>query len=199
MFKDLLSIPIISTITLAVLAAIFRKYISFSRRDFFSRPPLEQVEAIKWLKQSTIPSSDPLALAEQQFRLQSFGLHRDWKLSYRLISFYTSHTHTYLPSLKAVLRWPGLYTVANGKINLHKQVKWFLPLMLAYIVIIMGSEIFKSYSHGDISRFYLSLTVTIATLTTWLWMVSCTLKVSRLSKKLNAHTVPQLDADDRNP
>lgn len=67
LLKDLLSIPVISTIILAVLAAIFRKYISFSRRDFFSRPPLEQVEAIKWLRKSTIPSSDPLALAEQQF------------------------------------------------------------------------------------------------------------------------------------
>lgn len=35
MLKDLLSIPVISTIILAVLAAIFRKYISFSRPDFF--------------------------------------------------------------------------------------------------------------------------------------------------------------------
>ncbi|UFM72041.1 hypothetical protein LO739_23415 (plasmid) [Leclercia adecarboxylata] len=199
LFKDLLSIPVISTIILAVLAAIFRKYISFSRRDFFSRPPLEQVEAIKWLRKSIIPSSDPLALAEQQFRLQSFGLHRDWKLSFRLISFYSSHSQTYLPSLKTVLRWPGLYAVDDGKIYLHKQAKWFLPIMLAYILTIMGSEILKNYSHEYISRFYLSLTVTVAALIVWGWMVSCTLKIYRLSNKLNAHTLPQSDADERNP
>lgn len=190
MLKDLLSIPVISGVILSVLAAICRKYIHFSRRDFFSRSPLEQIEAVKWMRQSTAPSSDPLAVAEQQFRLQSFGLHRDWDLSYRLIIFHSSQPLTYIPSLKKLLRWPGLYTVADGKVYLRSQVKWSLPIMLAYILFIMGSEIFKSYSHKDISQFILSLTVTLATFLSWCWMFSCALKVSRLSKKLNAYTLP---------
>jgi len=101
--------------------------------------------------------------------------------------------------LKTALRWPGLYAVDGGRIYLHKQAKWFLPIMLAYILVIMGSEIFKNYSLEDISRFYLSLTVTVAVLIVWGWMVSCTLKIYRLSIKLNAHTHSQSDADERNP
>lgn len=88
-----------------------------------------------------------------------------------------------------------MYAVDECKIYLHKQAKWFLPIMLAYILTIMGSEILKNYSYEYISRFYLSLTVTVAALIVWGWMVSCTLKIYRLSNKLNAHTLPQSDAD----
>lgn len=85
--KDLLNIPVITSVTLAILAAIAKKYVHFSRRDFFSRSPLEQIEAVKWLRHSKPPSSDPLDVTEQQFRLLSLGLHRDRDLSYRLVAF----------------------------------------------------------------------------------------------------------------
>lgn len=41
--KDLLNIPVITSVTLAILAAIAKKYVHFSQRDFFSRSPLEQI------------------------------------------------------------------------------------------------------------------------------------------------------------
>ena len=109
MLKDFLSIPVIASVILAILASIVKKYTHFSRRDFFSRSPLEQIEAVKWLRQSKAASSNPLDVAEQQFRLLSLGLHRDRDLSYRLVAFYSSHSQTYIQSLKAILRWPGLY------------------------------------------------------------------------------------------
>lgn len=104
MLKDFLSIPVIASVILAILASIVKKYTHFSRRDFFSRSPLEQIEAVKWLRQSKAASSNPLDVAEQQFRLLSLGLHRDRDLSYRLVAFYSSHSQTYIQSLKAILR-----------------------------------------------------------------------------------------------
>ena len=190
--KDLLSISVVSSIVLSVLSAICRKYVYFRRRDFFSRPSLEQIEAIKWLRQSAVKSSEPLDLAEQQIRLQSFGLHRDWDLSYKLIIFQSNQPLTYLPSLKKLLRWPGFYSVTNGQIHLHRQIKWILPLTLFYILFIMGSDVFKSYSGKNISQFLLSLTIVIATFLAWCWVTSSALTIYRLGKKLNEYSLPEI-------
>lgn len=190
--KDLLSIPVISSIIFSVLAAICRKYVYFSRRDFFSRPSLEQIEAIKWLRQSAVKSSEPLALAEQQIRLQSFGLHRDWGLSYKIVIFQSNKPLTYIPPLKKLLRWTGFYSVTNGQIHLHRQIKWVLPLTLFYILFIMGPDVFKSYSGKDISQFLLSLTIVIATFLAWCWVASSALTIYRLGKKLNEYTLPEI-------
>ncbi len=46
MLKDFLGIPVIASVFLAILASIVKKYTHFSRRDFFSRSPLEQIEAV---------------------------------------------------------------------------------------------------------------------------------------------------------
>ncbi|MGI1696799.1 hypothetical protein [Escherichia marmotae] len=193
--KDLLNIPVITSVTLAILAAIAKKYVHFSRRDFFSRSPLEQIEAVKWLRHSKPPSSDPLDVAEQQSRLLSLSLHRDRDLSYRLVAFHSSRSQTYIQSLKAVLRWPGLYDINDGKIYPHSHLKWSLPLMLIFILTIMGSEIIKSYSSEDVSQFIFFLTVTLATLIPWFWMLSCTLKIFGISKKLNTYVPPVIDAE----
>ncbi len=81
--KDLFSNQVGSAVILTIIGAITKKYIQFHRRDFFSRSSSEQIKAVEWLRTSSVPISDPLAKAEQQFRLQSFGLHRDWHLSYK--------------------------------------------------------------------------------------------------------------------
>ncbi|WP_238081070.1 hypothetical protein [Pseudescherichia vulneris] len=190
MLKDVLSIPVISSIIFAFIAAISRQYTHFNRRDFFSRTPAEQVKAVKWLAQLKASPSDPLAIAEQQFRLQSFGLHRDKDLSVKLIAFHSSTSATHLPSLKTVLRWPGLYILDEGKIHLRKQVKWFLPLMMVYLIFILGTDIVKNYATEDTYPFFLSLSVSIVAVSTWCWMITCALKVSGLSKKLNAYSLP---------
>ncbi len=155
MLKDFLSIPVIASVILAILASIVKKYTHFSRRDFFSHSPLEQIEAVKWLRQSKTASPNPLDVAEQQFRLLSLGLHRDRDLSYRLVAFYSSHSQTYIQLLKTILRWPGLYNIDDGKIYLHSHLKWDLPLMLIVILTIMGSEVIESYSREDVSQLIL--------------------------------------------
>ena len=195
MLKDFLSIPVIASVILAILASIVKKYTHFSRRDFFSLSPLEQIEAVKWLRQSKAASSDPLDVAEQQFRLLSLGLHRERDLSYRVVAFHSSHSQIYIQSLKAILRWPGLYNIDDGKIYPHSHLKWDLPLMLIVILTIMGSEVIESYSREDVSQFILFLTVTLAALIPWFWVLSCTLKIFSISKKLNAYTPPTIGAE----
>ncbi|HBS1769438.1 hypothetical protein EMH43_36235, partial [Klebsiella pneumoniae] len=108
--KDLFSNQVVSAVILTIIGAITKKYIQFHRRDFFSRSSSEQIKAVEWLRTSSVPISDPLAKAEQQFRLQSFGLHRDWHLSYKIICLSSDYAQSLIPSLKAVLRYQGMYT-----------------------------------------------------------------------------------------
>ena len=114
--KDLFSNQVGSAVILTIIGAITKKYIQFHRRDFFSRSSSEQIKAVEWLRTSSVPISDPLAKAEQQFRLQSFGLHRDWHLSYKIICLSSDYAQSLIPSLKAVLRYQGMYTITNGNI-----------------------------------------------------------------------------------
>jgi len=178
----------IITLLLPVLAKI---YVFFIRRDFFSRSPAEQVKAVKWLRQSRDQLSDPLEVAEQQFRLQSFGLHRDRNLSIKLIAFYSGKPTPYLSSLKTVLRWPGLYDPDKGEIHLHKHTMWILPLMFIYLAWVLVTSVMDSYSSSDFERFYLELTVSIAAMVVWFWMLLCAIKVFRISKELNAYHLTQ--------
>lgn len=67
--------------------------------------------------------------------------------------------------------------------------------MLIFILTLMGSEIIKSYSREDVSQFIFFLTVILATLIPWFWMLSCTLKIFDISKKLNTYNPPVIDAE----
>ena len=112
--KDLFSNQVVSAVILTIIGAITKKYIQFHRRDFFSRSSSEQIKAVEWLRTSSVP------ISEQQFRLQSFGLHRDWHLSYKIICLSSDYAQSLIPSLKAVLRYQGMYTITNGNIYPHK-------------------------------------------------------------------------------
>ncbi|QJT78893.1 hypothetical protein [Kosakonia sp. MUSA4] len=193
MLKEVLSIPVISSIILAILAAISKKYTHFSRRDFFSRSPDEQVKAIKWLRQETDQTLDPLAKAEQQFRLQSFGLHRDRDLSCKLIAFHSSQPQSYIPALKSILRWPGLYDVDNGKITPHRHQYWAIPGMMLYLLLVMGTEIVKNYSKNDSTQFIITLIISFVAFTMWCWLAYCSLSIYTMSKRLNEYN-PLLSA-----
>lgn len=188
-WKDLAGLA--SGIITLLLTALAKKYALFNRRDFFSRTPAEQVKAVKWLRQSRDQLSDPLEVAEQQFRLQSFGLHRDRNLSIKLIAFYSGKSAPYLSSLKTVLRWPGLYVLTKGEIHLRKQTMWILPLMFVYLFAVLVTSVMDSFSSPDIHRFYLVLAVSIAAMAVWCRMAFCAIKVFRISKKLNAYQLPQ--------
>ncbi|ELQ6207412.1 hypothetical protein G9X50_02260 [Cronobacter sakazakii] len=183
--KEALSIPVISSIILALFAAISKKYAHYSRRDFFSRPPSEQIKAIEWLRQANKSPQDPLSHAEQQFRLQSFGLHRNWAISCKIIAFYSSNPQDYIPALKALLRWPGLYTVMDGKIYPHKHQQWFLPLIMMYIFGIVGTEVFKSYLHENVVQFIFSLIIVIILSIIWCALAFSAVQIWFISKKLN--------------
>ena len=169
----------VSAVILTIIGAITKKYIQFHRRDFFSRSSSEQIKAVEWLRTSSVPISDPLAKAEQQFRLQSFGLHRDWHLSYKIIYLSSDYAQSLIPSLKAVLRYQGMYTITNGNIYPHK--------------LYIGAEIYRGSSQSDGIEILKSLYVVIVAFIVWCWVAACALRVSSISKKLNAYIPPAND------
>ncbi|WP_426739957.1 hypothetical protein [Klebsiella variicola] len=191
--KDLFSNQVVSAVILTIIGAITKKYIQFHRRDFFSRSPSEQIKAVEWLRTSSVPISDPLAKAEQQFRLQSFGLHRDWHLSYKIICLSSDYAQSLIPSLKAVLRYQGMYTITNGNIYPHKFHKWIIPFVLISLLLYIGAEIYRGSSQSDGIEILKSLYVVIVAFIVWCWVAACALRVSSISKKLNAYISPAND------
>ena len=191
--KDLFSNQVGSAVILTIIGAITKKYIQFHRRDFFSRSSSEQIKAVEWLRTSSVPISDPLAKAEQQFRLQSFGLHRDWHLSYKIICLSSDYAQSLIPSLKAVLRYQGMYTITNGNIYPHKFHKWIIPFVLISLLLYIGAEIYRGSSQSDGIEILKSLYVVIVAFIVWCWVAACALRVSSISKKLNVYIPP---ADD---
>lgn len=188
--KDLFSNQVGSAVILTIIGAITKKYIQFHRRDFFSRSSSEQIKAVEWLRTSSVPISDPLAKAEQQFRLQSFGLHRDWHLSYKIICLSSDYAQSLIPSLKAVLRYQGMYTITNGNIYPHKFHKWIIPSVLISLLLYIGAEIYRGSSQSDGIEILKSLYVVIVAFIVWCWVAACALRVSSISKKLNAYIPP---------
>ncbi|EPY5083729.1 hypothetical protein ACXDPZ_000281 [Klebsiella variicola] len=191
--KDLFSNQVVSAVILTIIGAITKKYIQFHRRDFFSRSPSEQIKAVEWLRTSSVPISDPLAKAEQQFGLQSFGLHRDWHLSYKIICLSSDYAQSLIPSLKAVLRYQGMYTITNGNIYPHKFHKWIIPFVLISLLLYIGAEIYRGSSQSDGIEILKSLYVVIVAFIVWCWVAACALRVSSISKKLNAYIPPAND------
>lgn len=191
--KDLFSNQVVSAVILTIIGAITKKYIQFHRRDFFSRSSSEQIKAVEWLRTSSVPISDPLAKAEQQFRLQSFGLHRDWHLSYKIICLSSDYAQSLIPSLKAVLRYQGMYTITNGNIYPHKFHKWIIPFVLISLLLYIGAEIYRGSSQSDGIEILKSLYVVIVAFIVWCWVAACALRVSSISKKLNAYISPAND------
>lgn len=191
--KDLFSNQVVSAVILTIIGAITKKYIQFHRRDFFSRSSSEQIKAVEWLRTSSVPISDPLAKAEQQFRLQSFGLHRDWHLSYKIICLSSDYAQSSIPSLKAVLRYQGMYTITNGNIYPHKFHKWIIPFVLISLLLYIGAEIYRGSSQSDGIEILKSLYVVIVAFIVWCWVAACALRVSSISKKLNVYIPPAND------
>lgn len=191
--KDLFSNQVVSAVILTIIGAITKKYIQFHRRDFFSRSSSEQIKAVEWLRTSSVPISDPLAKAEQQFRLQSFGLHRDWHLSYKIICLSSDYAQLLIPSLKAVLRYQGMYTITNGNIYPHKFHKWIIPFVLISLLLYIGAEIYRGSSQSDGIEILKSLYVVIVAFIVWCWVAACALRVSSISKKLNVYIPPAND------
>lgn len=191
--KDLFSNQVGSAVILTIIGAITKKYIQFHRRDFFSRSSSEQIKAVEWLRTSSVPISDPLAKAEQQFRLQSFGLHRDWHLSYKIICLSSDYAQSLIPSLKAVLRYQGMYTITNGNIYPHKFHKWIIPFVLISLLLYIGAEIYRGSSQSDGIEILKSLYVVIVAFIVWCWVAACALRVSSISKKLNVYIPPAND------
>lgn len=191
--KDLFSNQVGSAVILTIIGAITKKYIQFHRRDFFSRSSSEQIKAVEWLRTSSVPISDPLAKAEQQFRLQSFGLHRDCHLSYKIICLSSDYAQSLIPSLKAVLRYQGMYTITNGNIYPHKFHKWIIPFVLISLLLYIGAEIYRGSSQSDGIEILKSLYVVIVAFIVWCWVAACALRVSSISKKLNVYIPPAND------
>lgn len=186
--KDLFSIPVVSAVVLTIIGAITKKYIQFHRRDFFSRSSSEQIKAVEWLRNSSAPTSDPLAKAEQ-----SFGLHRDRDLSHKIICFQSEHTQSLIPSFKAVLRYQGMYTIAVGNIYPHKFHKWLVPFVLIWLLLFIGTEIYRGSLKSDGVETLKSLFVFVMAFIVWCWVAACAVKISSISKNLNTYIPPAND------
>ena len=188
--KDLFSNQVGSAVILTIIGAITKSIFSFIA-ETFSRSSSEQIKAVEWLRTSSVPISDPLAKAEQQFRLQSFGLHRDWHLSYKIICLSSDYAQSLIPSLKAVLRYQGMYTITNGNIYPHKFHKWIIPFVLISLLLYIGAEIYRGSSQSDGIEILKSLYVVIVAFIVWCWVAACALRVSSISKSSMPISHPQ--------
>lgn len=191
--KEIIGNPVISSIFTTIIGVLTKKYIQFHRRDLFSRSVSEQIKAVKWFREATALTPDPLVKAEQQLRLQSFGLLRDFHLSYKIICFQSVHPQSLISSLKTVLRYQGMYTVTDGNIHPHEFHRWLLPIALIIILFYFSVAIGTGLLHGDIIQILVSLFFFAISFITWSWVTICARKVSSISKKLNAYVPPSRD------
>ncbi|EOE0245909.1 hypothetical protein ACJ8T9_005604, partial [Klebsiella pneumoniae] len=120
-------------------------------------------------------------------------LHRDWHLSYKIICLSSDYAQSLIPSLKAVLRYQGMYTITNGNIYPHKFHKWIIPSVLISLLLYIGAEIYRGSSQSDGIEILKSLYVVIVAFIVWCWVAACALRVSSISKKLNAYIPPAND------
>ncbi|WP_432369499.1 hypothetical protein ACRPH4_22990 (plasmid) [Pantoea allii] len=189
--KELFSINGVFTAVIAIIVTIAKKYMEFHRRDFFSRPSSAQIKAVKWLRKSAKPMSDPLINAEQQLLLESFGLLRNRELSIKIICLYAINPPALVPFLRAVLRYQGMYKVVDGKICPRKFHNWFLPLVMMCLLLFNSFNIHRSYQLHDDSQLSTSVVLFLATLSAWTWAAVCDWKISVASKKINEYSPPE--------
>ena len=98
-----------------------------------------------------------------------------------------------IPSLMAVLRYQGMYTIAKGNIYPHKFHKWLVPFVLIWLLLFIGAEIYRGSSQSDGIEILKSLFVFVVAFIVWCWVAACALKVSSISKKLNSYIPPVND------
>ncbi|WP_432369404.1 hypothetical protein ACRPH4_22690 (plasmid) [Pantoea allii] len=186
--KELFSINGVFTAVIATIVAVAKKYMEFHRRDFFSRPFSAQIKAVKWLRKSAKPMSDPLINAEQQLLLQSFGLLRNRDLSIKIICLYAINPPSLVPFLRAVLRYQGMYKVVDGKICPRKFHKWFLPLGGICLLLLNGFNIYRNYQLHDGIQLSMSIVLFLTTFAAWSWAAFCDRQISVASKKINEYS-----------
>ncbi|WP_246872412.1 hypothetical protein [Pantoea ananatis] len=189
--KELFSINGVFTAVIAIIVTIAKKYMEFHRRDFFSRPSSAQIKAVKWLRKSAKPMSDPLINAEQQLLLESFGLLRNRELSIKIICLYAINPPALVPFLRAVLRYQGMYKVIDGKICPRKYHKWFLPLVIFCLLLFNCFNIYRSYQLHDGIELSTSVVLFLTTFSAWSWAAFCDWQISVASKKINEYSPPE--------
>lgn len=190
LIKYIIGIPLFSTLIISIIGPLAKKYAQFQRWDFFSRSSSEQIKAVKWIKETTASTPDLLARVEQQLRLQSFGLHRDFYFSFKIICFQSVHPQSLIPFLKTVLRYQGLYRLADGNIYPRRNNGWFITMLSVFLFFFTGSEIYRGYVQHNIIKFWMSLSLFIFAFMACFWMAFRVWEIYYISKKLNTYVPP---------
>ncbi|RDE37872.1 hypothetical protein DV936_27480 [Klebsiella pneumoniae] len=68
-----------------------------------------------------------------------------------------------------------------------------LPFVLISLLLYIGAEIYRGSSQSDGIEILKSLYVVIVAFIVWCWVAACALRVSSISKKLNAYIPPAND------
>jgi hypothetical protein len=181
-------ISLVSGYFLKVLEAAYKN----NKRDFFSLPFSEQTKAVQWLKE-TPAATDPLDKAEQQLRLQSWGLHDDRDLSCKLITFYSTQPQTCKRALKTMIRLSECYTVSGGHVFLLRKYRWYMPLLVSvFPVIVLANAITGSlYFHNNPLVHITASIAFVCTVIMFCTMSGYFMDLARIIKKINAHAPEQ--------
>ncbi|MBT0717796.1 hypothetical protein HGT71_05855 [Rosenbergiella epipactidis] len=181
-----------SQLLCAVVSSLFTIFLKdrYDRRfrPFFSHSYSKQLEGINLLKSPPEQSKDPLHLAVQQAKLKSFGLHPNWFLSRRLISFSTCENGFKSHTINTVIRYSGAYSTQDGKIYIHKGSFLTLFGLLIAVMVIWISPIFSRiniHSHRDYFWGYF-FCLNFA-LMVWFWMLKIILDIKIFSREFNKY------------
>jgi len=173
---------------ITMITFLVKPLIENRRRPFYSLSYPKQLEAIEYLKKPPVNTQDPLLLAEQQAKLKSYGLHKDWLFSRRLISFSSCNEIYMTSSINSVLRYSGTYSVENGNIFVPWKSFGLLALILFSLIFLW---VFPSYSigHGDGSNiiFWVNLVVVLVSSAFWFWMLMTILSIKIFSGRFNKY------------
>ncbi|WP_241623710.1 hypothetical protein [Rosenbergiella epipactidis] len=181
-----------SQLICAVVSSLFTIFLKdrYDRRfrPFFSHSYSKQLEGINLLKSPPEQSKDPLQLAIQQAKLKSFGLHPNWFLSRRLISFSTYKNGLKSHSINTVIRYSGAYSTQDGKIYIHKGSLLTLFILLVAVIVIWALPMFSKIniiSHHDYFWFYfIGLNCAVMV---WFWMLKIILDIKIFSREFNKY------------
>lgn len=190
LIKQIIGILGVSPVVFGFIGTLLTKYIQFHRRDFFSRSAPEQIKALKWIRKAAVLTPDPLEKVEQQIRLQSFGLHRDFELSSKIICFQSVRPQSLTPLLKTVLRYQGMYKVVGGNIYPNKYNMWLVSLVFLTMIFFFGFEVYIGLSNSDRIQAVIAILTSAIAVMVWFWVAVCAWEISHISKKLNVYVPP---------
>lgn len=188
--KDLFSNQVGSAVILTIIGAITKSIFSFIAETFFTLI-LRADKSSRMAQNLFCTHLRSVSKGGTAVPPTVVRPHRDWHLSYKIICLSSDYAQSLIPSLKAVLRYQGMYTITNGNIYPHKFHKWIIPFVLISLLLYIGAEIYRGSSQSDGIEILKSLYVVIVAFIVWCWVAACALRVSSISKSSMPISHPQ--------